>query len=143
MQLKDLKLATVCQEAKCPNIGECWNSGEGRPATATIMVLGEECTRGCRFCSVRTNRKPAPPDPDEPEHIGQAVASWETGYIVITAVDRDDLPDGGASHFADCVRSIKTKNSNILIETLVGDFQGNTKDVETVVDSERLLLIVN
>jgi len=134
-QLKDLKLATVCQEAKCPNIGECWNSGEGRPATATIMILGEECTRGCRFCSVRTNRRPAAPDPNEPEHVAQAIASWETGYIVITSVDRDDLPDGGAGHFAACVKAIKNKNSNILLETLVGDFQGKEHDIETVVDS--------
>ena len=107
-QLKDLKLATVCQEAKCPNIGECWNTQEGRPATATIMILGEECTRGCRFCSVRTSKRPPPPDPNEPAHVARAIESWKSGYIVITAVDRDDLPDGGASHFADVVRAIKT-----------------------------------
>lgn len=134
-QLKDLKLATVCQEAKCPNIGECWNTSEGRPATATIMILGEECTRGCRFCSVRTSKRPAPPDPNEPAHVAKAIESWESGYIVITAVDRDDLPDGGASHFADVVRAIKTTNPNILVETLVGDFQGKVQDVEAVVDS--------
>merc|ERR1711881_667688 len=97
-------------------------------------ILGEECTRGCRFCSVRTNRRPAAPDPNEPEHVAQAIASWETGYIVITSVDRDDLPDGGAGHFAACVKAIKNKNSNILLETLVGDFQGKEHDIETVVD---------
>lgn len=134
-QMKELKLATVCEEAKCPNIGECWNTQGDKMATMTVMVLGEFCTRGCRFCSVRTMKRPPKPDPNEPEHVAQAIADWNSGYIVITAVDRDDLEDGGASHFADTVRAIKNKNPNIMVETLVGDFQGNKKDIETVIDS--------
>merc|ERR1712088_268191 len=134
-QMKDLKLATVCEEAKCPNIGECWNSQGDKLATMTVMVLGEFCNRGCRFCSVKTMKRPPMPDPEEPEHVAQAIADWNSGYIVITSVDRDDLPDGGASHFADTVRAIKRKNKNIIVETLVGDFQGKKQDIETVIDS--------
>jgi len=134
-QIKENKLETVCEQAKCPNIGECWNTSGDKLATATIMVMGEECTRGCRFCSDRTNKKPALPDKNEPRNIAKAIESWKTGYIVITSVDRDDLPDGGASHFADTVRAIKSQNSKIMLETLVGDFQGNMEDVATVVNS--------
>ena len=79
----------MCEEAKCPNIGECWGGGEDRTATATIMVLGDQCTRGCRFCSVKTSRAPPPPDPDEPVNTGEAIAAWGLDYIVITSVDRD------------------------------------------------------
>ena len=98
---QELKLHTVCQEARCPNIGECW---KGEHATMTLMVLGDECTRRCRFCAVKTVLKAAPPDPDEPAHVGQAVAAMKLGYVVITSVDRDDLPDGGSSHYAACIR---------------------------------------
>ena len=92
-QLRDLKLSTVCEEAKCPNIGECWTAGEGQIATATIMVMGDTCTRGCRFCAVKTSKAPPPLDPLEPVKTAEAVKSWGVGYIVITSVDRDDLPD--------------------------------------------------
>nr|KAJ3420184.1 hypothetical protein HK105_005983 [Polyrhizophydium stewartii] len=130
--LRGLKLHTVCEEARCPNIGECWGGGEEKTATATIMLMGDECTRGCRFCSVKTNRKPGPLDPNEPEHTAEAISRWGLDYVVLTSVDRDDLPDGGASHFASTVRLIKQKAPQILVETLTGDFQGSLKDVETV-----------
>ncbi|KAJ8324092.1 hypothetical protein O5D80_007298 [Batrachochytrium dendrobatidis] len=130
--LRGLKLHTVCEEAKCPNIGECWGGGEEKTATATIMLMGDECTRGCRFCSVKTNRKPKALDPNEPEHTAEAISRWGLGYIVMTSVDRDDLPDGGASHFANTVRLTKKKAPKILVECLTGDFRGNLDDVETV-----------
>lgn len=107
--LRGLKLNTVCEEARCPNIGECWGGGEEKTATATIMLMGDECTRGCRFCSVKTNRKPGPLDPMEPENTAEAISRWGLDYIVLTSVDRDDLPDGGAAHFAETVRLIKKK----------------------------------
>eukprot|EP00899_Mesostigma_viride_P011677 jgi/Mesvir1/2050/Mv02312-RA.1 len=128
--LRDLKLNTVCEEAKCPNIGECWN-GDGKPgtATATIMVLGDTCTRGCRFCAVATSPNPAPPDENEPENVAKAIVQWGLGYVVLTAVDRDDLPDGGAEHFARTVRNVKAENPSILCECLVGDFAGDMEAV--------------
>jgi lipoic acid synthetase len=94
---RGLKLHTVCEEARCPNVGECW---AGAHPTMTLMVLGDECTRMCRFCAVKTSMKPPAPDPDEPRNVGAAVAAMGVGYVVITSVDRDDLPDGGAAHFA-------------------------------------------
>ncbi len=122
-----LRLHTVCEEARCPNVGECW---KGARATMTIMVLGDECTRRCRFCAVKTVERAAPPDPDEPEHVGQAVRELALGYVVITSVDRDDLPDGGASHYADCVRSIRAHSPDTVVETLVPDYAGS--DLETL-----------
>ena len=113
-------MATVCEEARCPNIGECWG---GESSTATIMLMGDTCTRGCRFCSVKTARKPPPLDPKEPEKTADAIAKWGLDYIVITSVDRDDVPDGGAAHIAETVKSIKrlkprcecsAKNSKLL-----------------------------
>ncbi|KAJ3325114.1 hypothetical protein HDV06_004870 [Boothiomyces sp. JEL0866] len=130
--LRGLKLNTVCEEARCPNIGECWGGGEDGTATATIMLMGDECTRGCRFCSVKTNRNPNPLDPDEPENTAEAISRWGLDYIVMTSVDRDDLPDGGAAHFAKTVRLIKEKAPHILVETLTGDFWGKLENVETV-----------
>ncbi|XP_045205660.1 lipoyl synthase, mitochondrial-like isoform X2 [Mercenaria mercenaria] len=130
--LRDLKLHTVCEEAKCPNIGECWGGGEHGTATATIMVLGDTCTRGCRFCSVKTARNPPPPDPDEPRNTASAIVSWGLDYVVLTSVDRDDLPDGGAAHFAETVREIKKGKSSILVECLTPDFRGDFNSVETV-----------
>lgn len=118
---QELKLHTVCQEARCPNIGECW---KGEHATMTLMVLGDECTRRCRFCAVKTVLQAAPPDPDEPAHVGQAVAAMKLGYVVITSVDRDDLPDGGSGHYAQCIREIRTRASETVIETLIPDYQG-------------------
>lgn len=129
--LRGLGLSTVCEEAKCPNIGECWG-GETGTATATIMLMGDECTRACRFCSVKTSRKPKPLDPNEPQKTAEAISRWGLDYIVMTSVDRDDLPDGGAAHFAETVRRIKSQSSNILVECLTGDYQGNLKDVEKV-----------
>ena len=144
--LRDLKLATVCEEAVCPNIGECWNGGakgegsaggeEGHEiGTATIMLLGDTCTRGCRFCAVNTAATPAPPDPDEPEHTASAIAAWGVGYVVLTSVDRDDLPDGGADHYARTVRSVKAKAPHILVECLVGDFAGDLGAVDLLANS--------
>jgi len=124
---RDLGLHTVCEEARCPNIGECW---KGQHATMTLMVLGDECTRRCRFCAVKTVTKAAPPDPGEPEHVGVAIAAMKVGYVVITSVDRDDLPDGGASHFAACIRSIRERSPETLVETLIPDYQGG--DLETL-----------
>lgn len=110
-RLKDtvrrMKLATVCEEAKCPNIGECWGGGKDGIATATIMVMGDTCTRGCSFCAVKTSRAPPPLDPLEPENTAQAVAEWGLGYVVVTSVDRDDLPDQGANHVAETIRQLK------------------------------------
>ncbi|KAG5507284.1 hypothetical protein GH5_07376 [Leishmania sp. Ghana 2012 LV757] len=129
--MREKKLSTVCEEAKCPNIGECWGGGEDEgTATATIMVMGSHCTRGCRFCSVLTSRRPPPLDPEEPEKVAAAVQEMGVDYIVLTMVDRDDLPDGGASHVDRCVRAIKEKNPELMLEALVGDFHGDLKLVE-------------
>ncbi|KAL4229833.1 hypothetical protein ACF0H5_010225 [Mactra antiquata] len=133
--LRDLNLHTVCEEAKCPNIGECWGGGDHGTATATIMVLGDTCTRGCRFCSVKTSRNPPPPDPNEPSNTAKAIVSWGLDYVVLTSVDRDDLPDGGAAHFAETVREIKKGKSSILVECLTPDFHGDLTGVETVARS--------
>lgn len=127
--VRELKLATVCEEAKCPNIGECWG-GKKSEATATIMLLGDTCTRGCRFCSVKTNRNPAKPDPMEPENTAEAILRWGLGYVVLTTVDRDDLIDGGANHLAETVRRIKQKAPHILVEVLGGDFRGDLNSCE-------------
>ena len=96
--LKKLNLVTVCEEAHCPNASECWSGG-----TATFMVMGDTCTRGCRFCNIKSARTGQPLDPEEPRKIAQAIAEWGLKYVVITSVDRDDLPDQGASHFAECI----------------------------------------
>lgn len=125
--LRRLDLHTVCEEAACPNIGECWNGG-----TATIMLLGDTCTRGCRFCAVNTAAKPSPPDMNEPWNTASAVAQWGVTYIVLTSVDRDDLADGGAGHFAQTVRLIKQLNPDLLVECLVSDFKGDHSAVETL-----------
>ncbi|CAK0796112.1 unnamed protein product, partial [Prorocentrum cordatum] len=123
------KLATVCQEARCPNMGECWSGG-----TATVMIMGDTCTRGCRFCSVATSRTPPPPDPDEPAKVAEAVHSWGVDYIVLTMVDRDDLPDQGAAHVAATVRNLKESWAG-RVETLIGDYQGKLDLLTQVIDS--------
>lgn len=130
--LRGLNLHTVCEEARCPNIGECWGGSSKSAATATIMLMGDTCTRGCRFCSVKTNRRPPPLDPHEPEHTAEALSRWGLGYVVLTSVDRDDLADGGSRHFAETIMKIKQKAPNILVEALTGDYQGNLEDVERV-----------
>ncbi|KAJ1456567.1 lipoate synthase [Pelagophyceae sp. CCMP2097] len=128
--VETLKLNTVCDEAACPNVGECWNSG-----TATIMLLGDECTRGCRFCNVKTSQTPDPPDADEPFRAASAIAEWGVTYIVMTSVDRDDLPDGGAEHFAKTVRILKELKPSMLVECLVSDFKGDEASVSTLANS--------
>ncbi|MBV97225.1 Lipoyl synthase, mitochondrial, partial [Eschrichtius robustus] len=99
----------VCEEARCPNIGECWGGGEHATATATIMLMGDTCTRGCRFCSVKTARNPPPLDANEPYNTAKAIAEWDLDYVVLTSVDRDDMPDGGAEHFAKTVSFLKER----------------------------------
>ncbi|CAC08341.1 lipoic acid synthase-like protein [Arabidopsis thaliana] len=132
--LSRLNLNTVCEEAQCPNIGECWNGGGDGVATATIMVLGDTCTRGCRFCAVKTSRNPPPPDPMEPENTAKAIASWGVDYIVITSVDRDDIPDGGSGHFAQTVKAMKAVDT--LVHSGLDVFAHN---VETVKRLQRLV----
>ncbi|TEA13500.1 Lipoyl synthase [Colletotrichum sidae] len=133
--LRGLGLHTVCEEAKCPNISECWGGSSKNAATATIMLMGDTCTRGCRFCSVKTNRAPAPLDPHEPEHTAEALARWGLGYVVLTSVDRDDLADGGARHFAETISKIKAKKPSLLVEALTGDFMGDMDMVKIVAES--------
>lgn len=134
--LRGLKLHTVCEEARCPNIGECWGGSDKSRATATIMLMGDTCTRGCRFCSVKTSRTPGPLDPLEPENTAEAIAKWGLGYVVLTTVDRDDLSDGGAHHFADTVRLIKEKSAGrTLVECLGGDFRGDLEMVDVLARS--------
>ena len=124
------RLSTVCEESMCPNIGECWNAG-----TATIMVLGSVCTRACRFCAVDTGNPKGWLDAEEPANTGRAVKLMGLEYVVITSVDRDDLPDGGASHYAACVKEIKKLNPATAVEALTPDFNGVHEHVEVVVDS--------
>ncbi|KAF7320453.1 Lipoyl synthase, mitochondrial [Mycena kentingensis (nom. inval.)] len=140
--LRGLGLHTVCEEARCPNIGDCWGGkpgateAEGRStATATIMLMGDTCTRGCRFCAVKTSKTPPPLDPHEPENTAEAISRWGLGYIVLTTVDRDDLADHGAHHFAETIRKIKQKAPHILVEALTGDFGGVLKDAGIVAQS--------
>jgi lipoic acid synthetase len=128
--VREHRLATVCEEAKCPNIGECWNAG-----TATIMLMGEVCTRACRFCAVDTGNPRGWLDADEPRNAARTVQLMGLKYVVLTSVNRDDLPDGGAAHFAACVREIKQLNPGTAVEALTPDFQGVMTDVEAVVDS--------
>ena len=126
--LRGLDLNTVCEEARCPNIGECWREG-----TATLMLLGDTCTRGCRFCAVTSGNPRGAVDEHEPEHVGRALGKMSLAYVVLTMVDRDDLPDGGASHVANTVQQIRRHSPQLLVETLIGDFSGKWDDVETVV----------
>jgi len=133
--LRGLGLHTVCEEARCPNISECWGGSDKSAATATIMLMGDTCTRGCRFCSVKTSRAPPPLDPHEPEHTAEALARWGLGYVVLTSVDRDDLVDGGARHFAETIRKIKHKKPSLLVEALTGDFRGDLDMVKIVAES--------
>mmetsp|Transcript_42223 Transcript_42223/g.82866 ORF Transcript_42223/g.82866 Transcript_42223/m.82866 type:complete len:414 (+) Transcript_42223:196-1437(+) len=129
-QIKSSSFATVCEEAACPNQGECWSGG-----TATIMLLGDACTRGCAFCNVDTDRAPPPPDPFEPFSAAQAVCSWDVDYVVLTSVDRDDMEDGGAGHFATTVELIKFNRPEMLVECLVSDFGGNKDSVRRIARS--------
>lgn len=128
--LRDRGLHTVCEEAQCPNIGECWNEG-----TATLMLMGDTCTRTCRFCAVKTARRPPPLDPSEPAQSAEQVALMGLDYVVLTSVNRDELDDGGAGHFAASIHAIASRCPNTLIEVLTPDFQGALPDVETVLDA--------
>ena len=128
--LSSLSLETICVNAKCPNRGECWARG-----TATVLILGNICTRNCRFCSVATGR-PQPPDPDEPARIAQMAKQMGLKYIVITSVNRDDLPDGGADHFRDCINAVRQTSPDTKIEILTPDFRGcQVKAIEILRDA--------
>jgi lipoic acid synthetase len=128
--VREQRLSTVCEEAHCPNIGECWNAG-----TATLMLMGAVCTRACRFCAVDTGNPRGWLDPEEPANAARTVALMQLGYVVLTSVNRDDLPDGGAAHFAACVRAIRAAAPRTIVEALTPDFGGVAADVATVVDS--------
>ena len=118
------ELHTVCEEARCPNVHDCWSRG-----TATFMIAGKECTRGCRFCSVETLRAPEPPDAQEPAHLAAAVERMGIKYVVLTVVNRDDLADGGASHYRDCVLAIKERLPDVEVELLSSDLAGDAESL--------------
>ena len=128
--LRELGLHTVCEEASCPNIGECWGSG-----TATVMLMGDVCTRGCRFCDVASGT-PAPLDPLEPRHLAEAVGRLSLDYLVVTSVNRDELPDGGAAHFAQAIVELRRAAPRTLVEVLTPDFQGVKSALDLVIDAE-------
>ena len=128
--LREHGLHTVCEEAHCPNVAECWGGG-----TATFMLMGDTCTRGCRFCMVNSGNPHGQLDLFEPAKVAGAIADLGLRYVVITSVDRDDLPDGGAEHFASTIRAIKKRDPNVITEVLIPDFQGNLDDVRKVVEA--------
>ena len=134
----NLNLSTVCEEANCPNIGECWNGG-----TATFMLMGDTCTRGCRFCSVKSANNPGALDPEEPKKLAETVKNLALKYVVLTTVNRDDLPDQGASHIARCIRSTQRACPEMLIEMLMPDFQGKTELVQQVINARPAVLAHN
>src|SRR5512138_1642332 len=131
------KLNTVCEDARCPNIGECWGAG-----TATFMILGDVCTRACKFCAVKTGRPPEY-DTDEPRRVAEAIRGLDLRYAVITSVDRDDLPDGGAFIFAETIRLTREQSPGIRIEVLIPDFRGDTAALKTVVEARPDVLAHN
>ena len=135
--LREKNLHTVCEEARCPNIGECWGN-----KTATFLILGDTCTRGCRFCSIDKGR-PLALDPEEPRNVALVVKDLGLDHIVVTSVNRDDLPDGGAGHFAKTVFWIKNLNPGIRVELLIPDFEGNLAALKAVVDSGIEILNLN
>jgi len=128
--MKQYSLHTVCEEAHCPNVGECWGGG-----TATFMIMGELCTRACRFCNVKSGNPNGVLDAEEPANVARAVKDLGLKYVVLTSVDRDDLPDGGAAHFAQTVATIRSLSSDVCIETLIPDFGGDLAELETVVQA--------
>jgi len=129
-KVTNLQLSTVCEEAKCPNLSECWSRG-----TATFMLMGDTCTRACQFCSVNTGNPKGWLDKKEPEKIANTISTMKLKYIVLTCVNRDDIPDGGAQHFADTVNAIKTKDKNIEVEVLTSDFDGSREAIKKVIES--------
>ncbi|MDQ3869255.1 MAG: lipoyl synthase [Thermoproteota archaeon] len=129
--LRSLELHTVCEEARCPNISECWRTG-----TATIMIMGDICTRGCRFCAVSSGKPVVLLDAGEPERVAKAIKEWGLSYVVITSVCRDDLEDGGAEHIAKTIKAIKLLCSKIIVELLIPDFRGIEDSIKKVVESE-------
>lgn len=128
--MRERGLHTVCEEARCPNVEECWGGG-----TATLMLMGDTCTRGCSFCAVKTARRPPPLDPAEPRKAAESVVLMELDYVVLTSVDRDDLPDGGAAHFAAAVRAVRQASPHTRIEVLIPDFQGDLDALATLLAS--------
>jgi lipoic acid synthetase len=128
--LHELGLNTVCTGAKCPNVGECWSRG-----TATFMIMGSVCTRNCRFCAVDKGKYGEPLDPSEPARIAQAVKETGLRYVVLTSVDRDDIPDGGAGHFTNCIGAIKDINKDLIVEALIPDFQGDMECLRKVIEA--------
>jgi len=128
--LQKYNLHTVCEEASCPNVSECWGVG-----TATIMIMGDVCSRGCKFCNVETG-KPFELDSKEPQHVAEAIKEWNLRYVVITSVCRDDLPDEGSEHFARTIQCIKSECPNTVVESLIPDFSGNEKFIETIVNAK-------
>ena len=127
--LRELNLHTVCEEASCPNVGECWGSG-----TATVMLMGDVCTRGCRFCDVNSGM-PAPLDPQEPRHLAEAVGRLGLDYLVVTSVNRDELPDGGAAHFAQAIVELRRAAPKTLVEVLTPDFQGKAEALDMIIEA--------
>lgn len=127
--VSDNRLHTICTSGNCPNIGECWNAG-----TATFMILGDICTRACKFCGTKTG-KPLAPDPEEPLRLSESIKKMHLKHCVITSVDRDDIPDGGASFWAETIRCIKAVNPGITIETLIPDFDGRPENVQKIIDA--------
>ncbi len=128
--LRTYNLNTVCEESSCPNVSKCWESG-----TATIMIMGNMCTRVCRFCDVSSGR-PAPLDPDEPNRVAEAIKQWNLRYIVITSVCRDDLEDGGAAHFAKTIKSVKLSCPDTIVEPLIPDFNYDSNSIKKIIESE-------
>ncbi len=135
---ESLGLATVCEEARCPNIGECWNAG-----TATFMLLGDTCTRACRFCNVKTGNPGGMVDEGEPARVAEAIATMDLSYVVFTMVDRDDLADGGAAHVARCVNAARARSPQLLVEVLTGDFRARRDDLALVAASGASVLAHN
>lgn len=129
--LRELKLHTVCEEAACPNVAECWGGG-----TATVMLMGDLCTRGCKFCHVKSGNPKGVLDPLEPENTAKAIAELGLTYVVLTSVDRDDLPDGGADHFAKTVEEIKARDKNVLVEVLIPDFKGDISALRRIAEAK-------
>ncbi len=129
-EINEKGLKTVCSEARCPNVGECFSAG-----VATFMILGEQCTRACGFCSVKQGIKLAPPNPDEPSHVAETAEKLKLSHVVITSVTRDDLYDGGAKHFALTIKAVRAKLPNASIEVLTPDFNGRENGIDTIIDA--------